>query len=90
MTSKPKAKPTPVKFAFQKISAPAVAVEERPEFGAGRFSAYGLFKGPEGMWILRVLEIEGDKILSFKDNEPDIRAIQVGKIAMAMEGTEGS
>lgn len=89
MASKLKAKPNPIKRAINGLKPTAIFVDEqRSRFPAGHFTAYGLFKGPEGMWILRVMQVEEDKIVSFRDNEPDIRAIQVGKIAMAMEGTE--
>lgn len=67
---------------------PVILQDQPPKNTAVRFTAYGLFKGPEGMWIMRTMEMEGTRVLSHRDNEPDIRAIQVGKIAMAMEGTE--
>lgn len=80
-----KTKPNPLKKAFPDGQ---LVQRRRPE--ADHFTAYGLFKGPEGMWILRTMEIQGNEILNYRDNEPDIRAIQVGKIAMALEGTEGA
>ena len=87
MATKLKARPNPIRRAIASI-APERPVAVTPAPAATRFTAYGLYKSTEGLWRLRTLEVEGDRILSFRDNEPDIRAIQVGKIAMALEGTE--
>lgn len=63
-------------------------IDASPKVEANRFTAFGLYKAREGLWILRTLEIRDNQVVGFVDNEPDLRAIQVGKIAMALEGTE--
>lgn len=84
-----KLKANPIKRAISSLATPAT-VPGNSKYEAGQYTAYGIFKGPEGMWILRVMEMDGDRVVRYHDNEPDIRAIQVGKIAMAVEGTESA
>jgi hypothetical protein len=55
--------------------------EEQPDY-----KAYAIVREPSGLFVLRTLEMsENGYILKSVDSDPDLRAVQMGKIMIELE-----
>jgi hypothetical protein len=63
------------------------ATSHKPE---GELSCYGVYRvknsaAAGGLWVIRKIVTDGDKIVSYEDSEPDVLEIQMGKIDRFLE-----
>ncbi len=66
---------------------PTPANNQKPE---GQVICYGVFRvvnssATGGLWVIRKIVTDGDKLLSYEDSEPDVLDIQMGKIDRYVE-----
>lgn len=63
------------------------ATSHKPE---GELACYGIFRvknsaATGGLWVIRKVVTDGEKIVSYEDSEPDVLDIQMGKIDRYLE-----
>lgn len=78
-------------MATKKRAATVVAPPERDASVASRpqqdreLWCFGVYRAADGNWILRNVKCNGTKVLEIHDSEPDILAIQMGKIEAELD-----